>query len=189
MEKEMEMEKDMQVESNQLEEAKIMPEEMEEDMDDQEFDAREILDKEVDASSDEEEEEEEEEGTDPLTLRSNFDPLANFTASVETNEEGIAKIDVSIPDNITRYRVWAVSVTEDAQLYGLGDSLITARLPLLLRCSPPRFLNYKDSCEMPVVIQNLTEKPLNAKVVIRARNATFGNGVTQMGFKIEVPSN
>lgn len=134
-----------------------------------------------------EEEEEEEEATNPLILRSNFNPLANFTPSIETNEEGIAKIHVSIPDNITRYRVWAVSVTQDAQMYGMGDNLLTARLPLSLKCSPPRFLNYKDSCEMPVVIQNLTEKVLRAKVVVRARNATFGNGITEMGFEIEVP--
>lgn len=132
------------------------------------------------------EEPEEPEATTELILRSNFNPLANFTPSVATNEEGIVKIPFSIPDNLTRYRIWAVAVS-GSDLYGLGDNLITARLPLLLRVSPPRFLNYGDSCDLPVVVQNLTEKVLQVKIVIRSRNAKI-QGLDQLGFKVEIPS-
>jgi hypothetical protein len=57
-----------------------------------------------DSSDREVKEEEEEEGIDPIALRSNFNPLANFTPSVAVDQEGKAKIPVSIPDNLTRYR-------------------------------------------------------------------------------------
>jgi hypothetical protein len=39
-----------------------------------------------------------------IAVRSNFNPLANFTPAVQVNEDGLAQIDVKIPDNLTRYR-------------------------------------------------------------------------------------
>lgn len=47
---------------------------------------------------------EEEETTPEIQVRTNFNPLANFTASVKVDENGIARIPLSIPDNLTRYR-------------------------------------------------------------------------------------
>lgn len=42
---------------------------------------------------------------DPIiAVRSNFNPLANFTPSLQVDEHGKATIDVAIPDNLTRYR-------------------------------------------------------------------------------------
>lgn len=115
----------------------------------------------------EEEEEEAEADLEALSLRSNFDPLANFTPSVTLDASGKASIPISIPDNLTRYRIWAVAASADGRSYGIGDNLITARLPITVRASPPRFLNHGDVCEFPVAVQNLTDKP------VRIRYAPF----------------
>ena len=72
-----------------------------------------------DASESESEEAEEE--IQDIALRTNFNPLANFTGSATTDRRGKTKIKVSIPDNLTRYRVWAVAVTNDAKCFGIGD--------------------------------------------------------------------
>jgi uncharacterized protein YfaS (alpha-2-macroglobulin family) len=48
-----------------------------------------------------------------------------------------------MPDNLTRYRVVALAAAGDKQ-FGKGESTITARLPLMVRPSPPRFLNFGD---------------------------------------------
>ena len=39
-----------------------------------------------------------------LMMRSNFNPLANFTAVATVDNNGLAQIPISIPDNLTRYR-------------------------------------------------------------------------------------
>ena len=39
-----------------------------------------------------------------VMVRSNFNPLANFTPSVKVDSTGKATIHVNIPDNLTRYR-------------------------------------------------------------------------------------
>ena len=46
-----------------------------------------------------------------------------------------------------------VAVAED-RFFGAGESSLTARLPLMVRPSAPRFLNFGDSFELPVVLQN-----------------------------------
>ena len=46
----------------------------------------------------------------PIALRTNFDALAEFAPSVKTDADGIARVPVTLPDNLTRYRIVAVAV-------------------------------------------------------------------------------
>lgn len=165
---------------------------------------------EVGAFADEAEEAEEE--VEELFLRSNFNPLAHFSDSVIVNDEGIAKILVKLPDNLTRYRIWAIAVSSKNSKFGMGESLITASLPLQVRITPPRFLNFNDDAELPIVIQNLRDKPIDVKVGIRSLRAILGAtqpkeedgslasgskpfnaflspDLTTTGFLVEIPAN
>ena len=79
----------------------------------------------------------------------------------------------------------AVAVS-GTRFFGKGESTITARLPLMVRPSPPRFLNFGDRFQLPVVLQNQTDHPLAVKVAVRARNASFPEG---QGRALTVPAN
>ena len=46
----------------------------------------------------------------------------------------------------------------------------------MVRPSPPRFLNFGDRFELPVVVQNQTDAPLSVDVAVRATNATLTAG-------------
>ena len=120
-----------------------------------------------------------------IAMRSNFDALALFSASVATDTQGRANVPLTLPDNLTRYRIMAVAVAGDRH-FGAGESSITARLPLMVRPSAPRFLNFGDELELPVVVQNQTDAPLQVDVAVRARNAELTKG---QGRRIEVPAN
>lgn len=48
---------------------------------------------------------EKEEEVEEIAVRSNFDPLANFTPSVKVDKDGIARIPITIPDNLTKYKL------------------------------------------------------------------------------------
>ena len=61
-----------------------------------------------------------------IALRQNFNALAVFAASLPTDASGHAQVKVKLPDNLTRYRVMAVSVA-GGKLSGFGESAITAR--------------------------------------------------------------
>lgn len=111
----------------------------------------------------------------PINLRSNFNALAIFAPSVKTDSNGKATVDVKLPDNLTRYRVMAVSV-DAGKRFGGGESSLTAKQPLMVRPSAPRFMNFGDKIELPVVVQNQTDKDMAVNVAVRATNATLTNG-------------
>src|SRR5262249_1473732 len=102
----------------------------------------------------------------PMAIRSDFNPLAAFSPAVHTDAAGRATVELTLPDNLTRYRVVAIAVAGDKQ-FGKGESALTARLPLMVRPSPPRFLNFGDMFQLPIVVQNQTDAPMTVRVAVR----------------------
>jgi uncharacterized protein YfaS (alpha-2-macroglobulin family) len=120
-----------------------------------------------------------------MRLRTDFSALAAFVPHVVTGADGQAHVPVKLPDSLTRYRVMAVA-SAGPRAFGAGESTITARLPLMVRPSAPRFLNFGDRFDFPVVLQNQTDTPMVVKVAARADNATLeGTG----GKLVTVPAN
>lgn len=122
-------------------------------------------------------------GADPIQLRTQFAPLALFADSVVTDARGRASVKVKLPDSLTRYRVMAAAVA--GARFGIGESTITAQLPLTVRSSSLRFLNFGDQCEFPVLVQNQTASPLTVDVAIRANHLNFPQGTCQ---RVTVPA-
>ncbi|MCI0665740.1 MAG: MG2 domain-containing protein [Acidobacteria bacterium] len=120
-----------------------------------------------------------------IRTRIDFNPLATFAASVLTDINGRASVKIKLPDNLTRYRIMAVAVAGEKQ-FGTAESAITARLPLMVRPSPPRFLNFGDKFELPVVVQNQTNKQMQVDLAVRASNAKLTRG---NGRRVTVPAN
>ncbi|HLE50432.1 MAG TPA: alpha-2-macroglobulin family protein, partial [Anaerolineales bacterium] len=110
-------------------------------------------------------------------------PLAVFAPQVRTSADGKARVAVKLPDNLTRYRVMVVAVDEGRQ-FGMGETNLVARLPLMVRPSSPRFLNFGDRFELPVVLQNQTDESLLVEVVVQVGNLELtGNA----GLRVAVP--
>ena len=126
----------------------------------------------------------------PIDVRTNFDALAVYAPDQSTDAGGTVTVEVPLPDNLTRYRVMAVAV-DGPEHFGKGESTITARLPLMVRPSAPRFLNFGDTFELPVVVQNQTDEPIEVDVVIEAANLTVdpNGGGAAVGKHVTVPAN
>lgn len=118
-----------------------------------------------------------------ISVRSDFRALAAFEPSVMTDAQGRATVPLALPDSLTRYRVMAVAVAGENN-FGSGEATITARKPVQVRPSPPRFLNFGDVFELPVVVQNQTDEPAVVSVAVR----TVGFELTgPVGKKLTVP--
>jgi len=124
-------------------------------------------------------------GVNPVDVRSDFDALALFEPTVVTAADGTAIVEVTLPDNLTRYRVMVVAVS-GADRFGSAESNITARLPLAVRPAAPRFANFGDSFELPVVLQNQSDAPLDVDVVLQTSHLTL---VGPAGVQVTVPAN
>ncbi|MGM0556296.1 MAG: alpha-2-macroglobulin family protein [Myxococcota bacterium] len=104
-----------------------------------------------------------------IDLRTDFRALALFEPALRTDGDGKVSVDFEMPDNLTQYRIMAVAAHE-ATDFGKSESQITARLPLMVRPSPPRFLNYGDDLELRVVVQNPGDKEASVQLAARANN-------------------
>ena len=126
----------------------------------------------------------------PIRIRQDFNALAVFAPSLPTDINGRAEVKVKLPDNLTRYRVMAVAVAGGKQ-FGSGESSITARMPLMVRASAPRFLNFGDAFEFPVVVQNQTDAEMSVDLALRAGNAILpgAGGSALSGRRVTVPAN
>lgn len=122
----------------------------------------------------------------PIAVRSDFNPLATFEAEVRTDANGKATVEINVPDNLTRYRVMVVAVDASGKQFGKAESSLTARLPLMVRPSAPRFLNFGDKFEFPILLQNQTDEPLTVDVALEATNITLPEGAGQ---RVTVPAN
>jgi len=109
----------------------------------------------------------------PIPSRKDFGPLALFEPAVLTDADGRAVVPLHAPGSLTRYRITALAATRDQ--FGLAESSITARRPLMVRPSPPRFLNVGDRCELPLLVENRTDLSLNVELAVQALNADLGN--------------
>jgi uncharacterized protein YfaS (alpha-2-macroglobulin family) len=121
----------------------------------------------------------------PIRLRTDFNPTALFAPVVMTDAQGKAAVPFKLPDNLTRYRLVALA-TDGGQRFGKGESALVARLPLMVRPSPPRFLNFGDAFELPVVLQNQTDQEMDVQVVSRAVNLKFTGA---QGYSLKIPAN
>jgi len=126
-----------------------------------------------------------EKSNESIELRTDFDALAVFEPQVVTNAEGKATIDIPMPDNLTRYRVMVIA-TADATNAGTGESNITARLPVTVRPTPPRFTNFGDVFEFPIIVQNATDDELEVDVALRSTNLDVAE---RQGTSVLVPAN
>ncbi len=120
-----------------------------------------------------------------FTVRKNFDALAVYKGALATDASGKTTVKVKLPDNLTRYRIFSVAIKGETQ-FGGGDEVLTARLPVMVRPSLPRFLNFGDKAKLPVVLQNQTDKPLEVEVVGQATGVAW---VGPVGQKVTVPAN
>lgn len=123
-------------------------------------------------------------GRKPLTLRTDFAPSALFAPALRTDASGRVMVRLKLPGSLTRYRITAVA-TDGLVRFGKGEASVTARKPLMLRPSPPRFLNVSDRALLPVLVQNLGDEPLHVRLAVRAENASLPEGA---GRRLTVPA-
>jgi uncharacterized protein YfaS (alpha-2-macroglobulin family) len=126
----------------------------------------------------------EDKAPEPIRARTDFAALALFAAAVPAGPDGRARVKVKLPDSLTRYRIMVVAA-RGARAFGSAEATLLARLPLMVRPSPPRFLNFGDLFELPVVVQNQTDRPMSVDVAVRARNAALTAGD---GRRLRVPA-
>lgn len=123
-------------------------------------------------------------GAPAIQLRERLSPFALFEPDATTGRDGQVTVPIELPDDVTRYRLVAVAAS-GPRSFGHAESTITARKSLMVRASPPRFLNFGDSFVLPVVVQNATDQEMVVQLAIRADNLQIDGPA---GFETRIPA-
>jgi len=119
-----------------------------------------------------------------IDLRKDILPLAYFGPRLTTDGQGVASTSFELPDNLTRWRLMALAV-DDAEYFGTAEETVTTRLPVSVRPSLPRFLNYGDQADLPVVVHNQSGEDRNVRIAARAANLNLDD---PHGMAVDVPA-
>jgi len=99
--------------------------------------------------------------------RQTFRNTAYWSAQVVTSETGTAGVDVTLPDNLTTWRMQVRAVSGDTMV-GEGTNELVATKPLLVRPAFPRFLRTGDRVDLRVLVRNGTAAASDVRVTLAA---------------------
>ncbi len=119
-----------------------------------------------------------------ITVRQDFRDTAYWTAQVLTDKNGEAQVTVTLPENLTTWRMDARAVTVDS-LVGQGTHELLSTKPLFVQLQTPRFFVAGDQARVGALIRNTTDQALNVDVSLEATGAEVTSAVNQ---KVEVPA-
>ncbi len=119
-----------------------------------------------------------ESGADGST-RKDFRVLAFWLGSVTTDANGVASIDVKLPESLTTYRIMAVAA-DKASRFGAADSEIRINKPVTLKPAFPRFMAVGDTSHFGSVVTSQLKEAGTAIVTMRSLDPAIleirGNG-------------
>ena len=123
-------------------------------------------------------------GGDGGDARSNFLTAAFFHPGVVTDRAGKASVRFRLPDNLGRFRVMAMAVSERDR-YGSGRTEVTVNRPLMARPALPRFLRAGDTFRAAVVVDSRSAESLNVDVDLQTNGVELTGGAAR---KVQVPA-
>ena len=101
------------------------------------------------------------------TVRKDFRVLAFWLGSVATGADGLASVDITLPESLTTYRIMAVAA-DRASRFGSGDAEVRTNKPVTLKPTFPRFLAVGDTAYFGAAVGS--QLPSNGTAVVSMRS-------------------
>lgn len=106
-------------------------------------------------------------GMPTIALRSNFQDTAYWNPAVLTNAQGIARIKVPLPDNLTTWRIQARGWDQQTRV-GQNTASLTTHQDIQVRLQHPRFLVERDEVVITANLHNESDSNQTLKVSLAA---------------------
>ncbi|MBE2185073.1 MAG: Ig-like domain-containing protein [Anaerolineae bacterium] len=116
-------------------------------------------------------------------IREEFVDTPFWNPSIVTGEDGTAQFSVTLPDNLTTWRLEARAVTEAPDgnmLVGQTTFDILSTKPMLIRPVTPRFFTVGDEVTLAAIVNNNTDEDLTVDVSLEASGLSFANADGQV---------
>jgi uncharacterized protein YfaS (alpha-2-macroglobulin family) len=106
------------------------------------------------------------------TVRKNFADTAFWAASLTTNQDGVAEISLTMPENLTGWKVkaWAMGLGTKV---GQGEADVVTKKDLLVRLQAPRFFVQKDEVVLSANVHNYLKTTKDVRVALELDGGTL----------------
>jgi uncharacterized protein YfaS (alpha-2-macroglobulin family) len=118
-------------------------------------------------------------------VRQDFPDTAFWDAHVQTGSDGEATVTITLPDNLTTWRMDARAISTDTKVGSIEHDLISTR-PLLVRPQTPRFFVVGDEVTLGAAVHNNTNQTLNVQVDLFVQGVELQSEATHA---IEIDAN
>ncbi|MCI0684580.1 MAG: MG2 domain-containing protein [Gemmataceae bacterium] len=110
-------------------------------------------------------------GPEP-TVRKNFADTAYWNASLTTDKNGRAEVNLTMPEQLTgwKVRVWALG---HGTKVGQGEALVTTKKDLIVRLQAPRFFTQKDEVVLSANVHNYLKGDKKVRVHLEMDGGTL----------------
>jgi uncharacterized protein YfaS (alpha-2-macroglobulin family) len=121
------------------------------------------------------------------TVRKNFADTAIWSAALKTNQDGIAEVDLTMPENLTgwKVRVWAMG---HGTKVGQGETDVVTKKDLLVRLQAPRFFTQKDEVVLSANVHNYLKHDKVVTVSLELSGGTLA-ALTNLRQQVSIPAN
>jgi len=99
-------------------------------------------------------------------LREYFPETLVWQPLIETDTNGVARLNFKLADNITTWKMSVVASSEDGEI-GTAEKEFLAFQPFFIEHDPPRVLTEGDEIALPVVLRNYLDKKQPVDVEIK----------------------
>lgn len=123
-------------------------------------------------------------------VRQEFVDTPLWAPSLVTDENGQATVDVTLPDNLTTWRLDARAVTTGAEgpmLVGQTTFDLLSTKPVLIRPATPRFFVAGDKATLGAVVNNNTSEDLLTEVALQGTGFTLAEGA-ELSQMVNIPA-
>lgn len=96
-------------------------------------------------------------------VRSNFADTALWVANLTTDSNGMAEVELEMPENLTTWKINVYGVGHGTRV-GSGSAEVITRKDLLVRLQAPRFFVQKDEVVLSAIVNNYLPSAKNVRV-------------------------
>ncbi|XZF13025.1 alpha-2-macroglobulin family protein [Chitinophagaceae bacterium MMS25-I14] len=106
----------------------------------------------------------------PISIRKNLQETAFFYPQLKTDDAGNIRIEFTMPEALTEWKLMAFAHTKDMQ-YGLLEGKVKTQKELMVVPGLPRFFRQGDDIVITTKISNLSSKDLNGTASLELLDA------------------
>jgi len=111
-----------------------------------------------------------------IAARTNFNELAFFYPQLLTDAKGEIKIEFTIPQSLTRYKMMGFAHTKDLKTASITNELVTQK-QLAISVNAPRFFREGDTILLSAKLNNLAGKKLAGNASLALTDALTGKQI------------